>query len=292
MPTRALALLIFLAILWSGSFTLTKVAVATVPPATLVAARLVIGAAILWVYLRMIGGRLPPLGPPWVLYALLAATGNVMPFILIGWAQTRVDSGLAAILIGTMPLITLVIAVLSGVENRVRASQIIGVGLGFLGVVVLFGPRIGDGVSGAVLAQLALIGGATCYAINVVLARRVVTDLVAITAAVILLSAAISVPISLIVDQPWRVTPSAGAMVSIFALGVLGTALGTIIFFNLVRMVGATRTSMINYLIPGMGVLWGTMFLAERPGWPELSALALIVAALALVNRRPPLEKT
>ena len=117
MPPRAFALLIFLAILWSGSFTLTKIAVETVPPATLVAARLVIGAAILWIYLRMIGGRLPPPGPAWTLYTLLAATGNVMPFILIGWAQTRVDSGLAAILIGTMPLITLVIAVSSGVAS-------------------------------------------------------------------------------------------------------------------------------------------------------------------------------
>jgi len=291
MPPRALALLILLAILWSGSFTLTKVAVDTVPPATLVAARLVVGAAILWVYLRMIGGRLPPFGPAWGLYVLLALSGNVMPFILIAWAQARVDSGLAAILIGTMPLITLVIAVLSGIEGRVRGLQIAGVCLGFVGVVVLFGPRIGDGVSGPVLAQLALVGGATFYAINVVLARRVVTDLVAVTAAVILLSAAFAVPISLIVDRPWQIAPDTAATASIFALGVLGTALGTIIFFNLVRMVGATRTSMINYLIPGMAVLWGMMFLGERPGWSEYSALALIVTALALVNRRPAAEK-
>ena len=287
MPPRAFALLIFLAILWSGSFTLTKVAVATVPPATLVAARLVVGAAILWLYLRMIGGRLPPWGRAWGLYALLAISGNVLPFILISWAQTRVDSGLAAILIGTMPLITLVIAVLSGVEGRIRALQIAGVGLGFLGVVVLFGPRIGDGAGGAVLAQLALIGGATGYAINVVLARRVVTDLVAVTTAVILLAAVMAIPISLIVEHPWQVTPDAAAVVSTLALGALGTALGTIIFFQLVRRVGATRTSMINYLIPGMGVLWGMMFLGERPGWTEFSALVLIVTALALVNRRP-----
>ncbi len=152
MPPRAFALLIILAILWSGSFTLVKVAVATVPPATLVAARLVIGAAILWLYLRMIGGRLPPIGPAWGLYALLALTGNVMPFILIVWAQARVDSGLAAILIGTMPLITLVIAVLSGVEGRIRGLQVAGVCLGFVGVVVLFGPRIDGGASTTFMA--------------------------------------------------------------------------------------------------------------------------------------------
>ncbi len=286
MPLRAFALLILLSILWSGSFTLIKVAVATVPPVTLVAARLVIGAAILWFYLRMIGGRLPTIGPAWGLYVLLALTGNVFPFILIVWAQARVDSGLAAILIGTMPLITLVIAVLSGVESRVRGLQISGVALGFLGVVVLFGPRIDDTASAPILALLALIGGATFYAINVVLARRVVTDLVAVTAAVILLSAAFTVPLSLIVDRPWHVTPDSAAIVSIVALGMLGTALGTIVFFNLVRMVGATRTSMINYLIPGMAVLWGMTFLGERPGLSEFAALGLIVAALAMVNRR------
>lgn len=290
MPARAIALLIILSILWSGSFTLVKIAVATVPPTTLVAARLVIGAAILWVYLRMTGARLPPLGPDWRLYVLLALTGNVMPFILIAWGQARVDSGLAAILIGTMPLITLVIAVMTGVEGRVRGRQIAGVALGFIGVVALFGPRIGDGVSGPLLAQIALVGGATFYAINVILTRRVVTNLVAVTAAVILLSAVFSVPISLIVDRPWQVSPDAAAVAAIFALGVLGTALGTIIFFNLVRMAGATRASMINYLIPGMAVVWGMMFLGERPSWTEFSALALIVTALVLVNRRPAAE--
>lgn len=284
MAPRGLALLILLALLWSGGFTLTKIGVTALPPATLVAARLWIAAAVLWLALAAGGGRLPPIGPAWRLYALLAATGNVAPFLLISWGQMGVDSGLAAILIGTTPLITLALAPLVGRDERSGAPRIAGIGLGFVAIVVLFAPRLA-GASGGIMAPLALIAGAGCYALNMLLTRRVGHDLVAAATAVTLLAAMLSLPLALLMDQPWHLRPDLAAVATVFALGAFATALATIVFFRLVRDAGATATSTVNYLIPGLGVLWGVLFLGERPGWAEGLALVLIVAALVLVNR-------
>lgn len=285
MAPRALVLLLVLALLWSTGFTLTKVAVDTVPPITVVAVRVVLASIILWPYLRLSGRSLPGRDGQWGLYVLLALTGNVLPFFVIGWAQMRVDSGLAAILIGTMPLITLALAAIFARDEPINPTRIAGFMLGFLGVLMLFGPRSLAGLESDLAAQLALIVGATLFAINMLLTRRLTGDITAAAAAVSVASAVIAVPLSLAIDRPWQLAPSSQSVMAIVTLGVFASAIATIVFFQLVRLAGATATAMVNYLIPGLGVLWGVLFLGERPGWPELAALALIVCALMLVNR-------
>ena len=285
MGPRALALLLLLALLWSTAFTLTKVAVATVPPITVVAVRVVLASLILWLYLRATGRALPGRDAPGGFFMVLALTGNVLPFFVIGWAQITVDSGLAAILIGTMPLITLALAPLFARDEAIGGQSIAGFVLGFIGVVVLFAPRTLGGFDGALAAYFALIVGAILFAVNMLLTRRVTGDITVAATAVSMASVVVAVPLSLAFDRPWQVTPSTESAVAIVALGVFATAFATIVFFQLVRLAGATATSMVNYLIPGLGVLWGVLFLGERPGWAELAALVLIVGALVLVNR-------
>ena len=285
MGPRALALLLLLALLWSTAFTLTKVAVATVPPITVVAVRVVLASLILWLYLRATGRALPGRDAPWGFFMVLALTGNVLPFFVIGWAQITVDSGLAAILIGTMPLITLALAPLFARDEAIGGQRIAGFVLGFIGVVVLFAPRTLGGFDGALAAYFALIVGAILFAVNMLLTRRVTGDITVAATAVSMASVVVAVPLSLAFDRPWQVAPSTESAVAIVALGVFATAFATIVFFQLVRLAGATATSMVNYLIPGLGVLWGVLFLGERPGWAELAALVLIVGALVLVNR-------
>jgi drug/metabolite transporter (DMT)-like permease len=287
MGPRELAALVSLSVLWGGSFTLIKVAVEAIPPATIVAGQLVVASALLWAYLRASADRLPPPGRRWRLYAVLAVTGNVLPFLLISWSETRIDSALAAILVGTVPVITLVLAHFATRDERIYPARAAGVALGFAGVVVVIGPHALAGLGDDVLAELALIGAATCYAVNVLLVRRIGPGVVRASAAVLLVAAVIAVPLSLAIDRPWRLAPTWPALLAVLALGAFSTALATIVFFRLVRAAGATATAMVNYLIPIVGVALAMLFLGERPRPSEFAALALIVAALALVNRRP-----
>ena len=285
MGPRALALLLLLALLWSTAFTLTKVAVGTVPPITVVAVRVVLASLILWLYLRLTGRALPGRDAPWGFFMVLALTGNVLPFFVIGWAQTTVDSGLAAILIGTMPLITLALAPLFARDEAIGPQRIAGFVLGFIGIVVLFAPRMLGGFDGTLAAYFALIVGAILFAVNMLLTRRITGDITVAATAVSVASVVVAVPLSFAFDDPWEITPSTESAIAIVALGVFATAFATIVFFQLVRLAGATASSLVNYLIPGLSVLWGVLFLDEHPGWPEMAALVLIVGALVLVNR-------
>lgn len=282
---RELALLVLLSVLWSGAFTLIKVAVWTVPPASLVAGRLLLAAPILWLYMRARGESLPPPGPAWRLYALLAVTGNALPFVLISWGETRIDSGLAAILMGAMPVMTLLLAHALTGDEPIRRHRLIGIVLGFAGVVVLVGPKALAGLGGEVLAQLAVLGGGACYAANMVLARRSPAAPVPAATAVTLIGAIIIAPLAVIVDRPWTLAPAAASLAAMAGLALFSTAVATIVFFVLVARAGATATAMVNYLIPAMGFAWGVLFLGEPATPTAVLALALILAAIALVNR-------
>jgi drug/metabolite transporter (DMT)-like permease len=287
MGPREFAALVLLSLLWSGSFTLIKVAVDTIPPATIVAGRLVVAAALLWAYLRATGHRLPPRGRPWRLYAALAVSGNVLPFLLISWSETRLDSTLAAIINGTVPIVTLALAPLMTADERAGPARAWGIGLGFAAVVMLMGLEALSGLGRDLIAELALLAAATSYAVNLLLVRRVGTSLAGAATAVTVLAALIAVPLSLAIDRPWQLAPSAAGIAAVLAQGVFSTALATLVFFHLVRVAGATATSTVNTLIPVSGVALGMVFLGERPGTAEFAALALIIASLALVNRRP-----
>ena len=286
MGARELALLAALALMWAASFTFIKIAVATVPPATIVAGRLAVAAVLLWAYLALTGRRLPRPGRAWRLYGVLAVTGNTLPFLLIAWAETRVDSGLAAILIGTVPVITVLLAHRLSPDEPLGAHTWAGVALGLAALVVLAGPHALAGLGGTLLAQVALVGAAASYALNGLLVRRIRADVVSASAAVLVASAALALPISLALDRPWQLAPSWAAVWAVLAQGAFSTALATIAFFHLVTVAGAAATSFVNYLIPAVAVALGVVWLGERPGWPELAALALILAGLALVNRR------
>jgi drug/metabolite transporter (DMT)-like permease len=285
MGARALGLLLLLALLWSSAFTLTKVAVGSIPPTTVVVLRMVLASLLLWLYLRFTGRVIFSPETQWGLHTLLAVTGNVLPFMLIGWAQIRVDSGLSAILIGTMPLITLALAPLFLRDEHIGPARIGGFVLGFAGIIVLFSPRLVNGFGGDLLAYVALLGGATSFAVNMLLTRRIKGDVVVAATSVSVISAVIAMPLCLVLEAPWTITPTTESLLAVVALGVTATALATIVFFQLVRMAGATSSAMVNYLIPGLSVLWGVLFLGESPGWPEMAALVLIVGALILVNR-------
>ncbi|MBW2494343.1 MAG: DMT family transporter, partial [Deltaproteobacteria bacterium] len=170
--------LLLLAILWGTSFLFVKIAVREVTPFTMVAARFVIAASVLSAAVRARGLRLPTSRRVWGHYLLMSLIGNSIPFTLIAWGQIRVDVGLAGILMGVMPLMTLVLAHFFAPGERMTPRMTAGFVVGFVGLVVLFGPEAlleFGGEASDLLSQSAIGLAAICYATNTIITRRLGT---------------------------------------------------------------------------------------------------------------------
>jgi len=286
-PAVDYAMFFAVALMWSGSFLLIKVAVAEISPLGITAARVAIAAVVLYAWLRFTGGTLPRQLRDWFAFCFIGLVGNILPFFLIGFGEQSVDSGLAAILMGIMPLATIVLAHLLVPEEPFTARQGLGVALGFGGVIVLVGLDALAGFGASTLGQLAVIGGALCYSVNTVFVRRtVVLGGPVMAAGSQVAGAAMIVPVALLVEGPMRFDAGAAALASVALLGLFSTALATLFYFRLVRNLGAGRMSQVNYLIPVLGALWGILFLGEQLEPSTFFALALVLAGIAVVSRR------
>ena len=291
MPARSVIdwlLLFALSAMWGTAFLFIKLGVAGVPPPTLVAGRIVLGALILVVAMRWRGLALPRFGRAWWPFAVIAVVGNAAPFYLISWGQQTVDSALAGILMAVMPLTTLVLAHFFVAGERMTFWRTSGFTLGFAGIVVLMGPSALSGLERDLVAQCAVLGGAICYAANSVLSRRlVVADFLVASAGVMVVATVLTLPVALWVDRPWTLTPPAGAVAAIVWLGIGPTALATLLYFRLIASAGPTFMSIVNYLTPVVALVAGVLLLGERPGESALAGLGLILLGIAVSRRRP-----
>ena len=283
------ALLLALAAMWGSAFMFIKLGVATVAPATLVAARLAIGAAMLYAVMRARGLALPPPGRRWLPFAALALIGNCAPFYLITWGQQFIDSALAGILMAVMPLATLVLAHFFVAGERMTANRALGFTMGFAGIVALMGPAALAGLGGSLLkvtAQATVLAGALCYAANTIIARRAIAaDFLVASTAVLIVASALMVPVALIADRPWALAPSVSSIAAIVWLGIGPTALATILYFQLIAAAGPTFMALVNYLSPVVALSAGVVLLGEQPGTTAVAGLALILLGIALSRR-------
>jgi len=281
-----------LAVFWSSGFMFIKIGVETVPPLTMAAGRVVIAAVVLYAVMRAQGHRLPASGRLWAIAFVIGFFGNALPFFLISWGEVRVDSALAAILMAVMPLATLLLSHVFTADERLNVFKGAGVALGIGGVVILVGPSALTGLGGELWHQLAIAGGAVCYAIATVTARKLPPIPPLVPSAATMLCATVQVvPLALALDTPWALAPTAASLLSVAYLGLVPTALATIIYFQLVAARGATFLALNNFLIPVLGTVWGALFLGEVIGVAALFALAVILAGIAVATwRRPALR--
>ncbi len=262
-----------------------KIAVASIPPLTLAAGRVALAAAVLYAFIRLRGMRLPVQGRNWTLYFAVAFFGNGLPFTLIGWGEEHIASGLAAILMAVMPLATLLLAHVFVKDEPLTMGKLVGIAVGFAGVVVLVGPEALKGLGSDVLRQGAVAGGALCYAVATITARLLPESPPAVRAAAVLVWSTVQmVPAALILDAPWLLQLSPGSLASVVYLGLFPTALATIIYFHLISARGASFIAFNNYLVPVFGVMWGAAFLGERVSMQELGALTLILGGIAIAG--------
>lgn len=221
-----IGLLVALSFFWGSSFTFIKIAVETVPPATIVSGRLVIGAALLMLIVRIRGFSLPTAPALWRAFLVQGFLQSALPFTLISWGEKHIDSGLAGLLNSTPPLFAFLITFLFLREGEASFRKFVGVMVGFAGVLVTLGPDIINGLGDSALGQIAVTASSVSYALAAIYARRFSDQPALLTAACSMTMAAILMaPMSFYFDQPWTLAPSFEAVGSIVALGVLSTAL-------------------------------------------------------------------
>lgn len=286
-PLRNYLELFLLAAIWSSAFMGIKVAIVDVPPLTLAAIRTVIASSILYGFMKWRGQTLRAGRRDWGLMILIGVFNYVLPFYLIGWGEQVVDSGLTAILMAVMPLLTIVMAHFATVGEKLSWSKITGVSVGFGGVIILIGPTALGGVGDHFWREMAIAFSAACYATATIFAVRGQHIPASVRAAGSTIAGAIMlVPLALLIDQPFDLTVGTRSLLAVLYLSVFPTAIGVIIYFHLIAQRGATFTALNNYIIPILGLVWGWLFLDETFGLEVFAALLMILTGIWLTNKQ------
>jgi drug/metabolite transporter (DMT)-like permease len=286
-----LALLLALATLWGASYTLIKIGVATIPPITFIAARTLIAGAILFAILRLRGLKLPSDRATWKRFMFQACLNSVIPFTMIAWAEQTVDAGLATILNSTSPIFTFLLTVFFTQHEPTTARKLFGVVAGIIGICLIVGLEALNGLGRDLWAQLAIVMATVSYAIAAIFGRGFKgLDPMMPAAGSLICGAAILLPLSLLVDQPWTLAPSVGSIWALLGLSVFSTALAFVIYFRLLRSLGSVGTTSQAYLRVPIGVGIAILFLGETLTSTMLAGLLCVIVGVAAMTIPPRRE--
>jgi len=280
--SRYSVMLAAVALLWGASFLFIKVAVRELEPATLILGRLGLATLTLAVIVpSLVGGGRAALrhiraNVAWL--TVVALVNVALPFWLLSFGETRIDSGLASILQAAVPIFNAVVAFAFFREVRVTGLRLLGVAIGFVGVALLVGAQ----PEGKVIGALAVVGMALCYAVGQLLAGRhlggVPSPVVALATTGI--AAIVALPAG-IVQAPHE-APSWKTIGSVIALAVPLTAIAFLLFYAIIAGAGAAYAALVTYLVPPIALAYGAIFLDERFGAAALGGLALILSGVVL----------
>jgi len=275
-------MVVSLSLIWGASFMFIKVADRQFDPAALVFVRLLLACAVLLPAAFLVLGReaLGHARRAWKRLVVLGIVNTAIPFLLISWAETRIDSGLAAILQAAVPIFTVLLATRFG-DDRVGGRRLAGVLVGLAGVAAL----IGSPGPGGLLAALAMVLAALAYACGATFGSHMLSGTPPLVVAAVSTSAAMILVAPFGLPRLPRVLPGWKELASIAVLGVAGTGIAYILLYALLRSAGPSRTMLVTYLIPGIAVLYGAVLLGEPLRAISIGALALILVGVALASR-------
>ena len=280
---RPIVLLSVLALIWGASFMLIKIADRELTPATLILGRLG-SAALLLAAIAMIrlGPRktLAEIRRRWQWLVVVGLVNTAVPFWLLSWGEKRLDSGLASIIQGAVPIFNALLAFAFFREERVFGLRLVGLGIGFVGVALLVGAQ----PQGKLLAALAVVAMALCYAIGTLIAGRylrgtpplvVALASTAVSTIAVLPAGVIQAPVGM-----WH----GETIAAILVLGFVGTAIAYLLFFELIQRAGANYATLVTYLVPPIALAYGAIFLNESFGATAFVSLGLILVGVALAT--------
>ncbi|MEK6190776.1 MAG: DMT family transporter [Chloroflexota bacterium] len=291
MVTSRVDWLIFLALglMWGSSYLFIKIGVETLTPFTLIALRLGIGLMVLAAVVAVAREPLPRSPRMYGHLVVMSIVSVALPFFLITFAEQTTDSALAAIFGASVPLFVIVIAAIFLRDEPITVNRLAGLAIGFAGVLILVSPGLGAAMSGSnPLGEIALIGSSISYAVGAVYARRNVRELRPMIAAVFQVGFAfvITSVLALVLERPFATVVRPDTVISVLWLGILGSGLAYLAFFRLLGRWGATRTSLVAYLLPVVGIALGVLVLSEQMDARILLGTALVIGGVALVNSR------
>lgn len=283
-----------LGLVWGSSFLWIKIAVQEIGPFTLVAFRLLFGVVGLLLVMRFTKESFPRDRRTLLAYLFMGVVNTAIPFVLISWGETLIDSGLASILNGTVPLFTIVIAHYWLHDEKITLARIAGLIVGFIGVVVLvsrdFGPQ---GLLENVWGQLAVLAASVCYATAITFSRRHLRNQPPVVQSLMVLLIAdaliwIATPLA---EKPFHLPALPLTWFAIAWLGLLGSCLAYLLFFYLINAWGPTRASLVTYVFPVIGLILGILFLNEVADWRLIVGSLLVVGGIGVVNFVKPKPK-
>lgn len=281
-----------LALVWGGSFFFTEIALTGMGPLTSVTGRVGIAAIALWGIIALRGEEVPPFGWIWLALLAMGALNNVIPFSLISWGQTRIDSGVASILNATTPLFGVLVAHVFTRDEKLTVARFLGVFCGVAGVAVLIGPNaiagLGGFDGGALLGQCAGLAAALSYALAGVFGRRLrgLPPMVA-AAGMLTGSTLCMVPISMIVERPQTGPfPGYGPVAAVVAMALVCTAFAYLLYFRILAVAGATNLLLVTLLVPVSAMVLGSTFLDEVITLNALAGIGMIGLGLLAVDGR------
>lgn len=276
-------LLAALALVWGGSFFFAEIALREVPPLTITLFRVALALPVLFLVVCVQGVTIPRGAGVWGAYLGMGALNNAIPFSLIFWGQTQIESGLASILNGTTAMFGAVVAGLLLKDEPLTPQKLLGALIGFAGVAVIMGPSALTNLDPRNLAQIAILAAALSYAFASVWGKKLLSDQPAIMNALGMLagSTVLMVPVAIYSDGVPRFDLSVDVWAALIAVAVLSTALAYLLYFEILRRAGSANLMLVTLLIPPVAVGLGAGFLGEQLGREAL--LGFVVIGLGLV---------
>ena len=283
-------MLITLATVWGGSFLFNAILVAELPVITIVAIRVTVAALALWGFVRVTGRKIPTAPKVWGALLILGVLNNAIPFSLIVQGQTQITTGLASILNATTPLFTILVAGFFLTDERFSVLRVLGVIVGFSGVILMVGPEALGGLEADFWAQLCALGAALSYGFASVFGRRfreLKVDPVMVATGQVTMSSLVLWPMALWIDGPQDILSlSFNAAASMFGLAVLCTSFAYILYFRILERAGATNISLVTFLVPISAIILGVLVLGESIFIKEIIGMTLIGLGLAIIDGR------
>ena len=279
---------ILLGAIWSSSFMWIKIAVQEVGPVTLVAFRVLFGLLFGIAVIFIQRTPWPRTSKVWFPLLLLGLTNVAIPFFLISWGEKSIDSAVASILDATVPLFTILIAHFLLQDDKITLPKVLGLLIGFAGVIVLMSKDIGTS-TGSLTGQFAVIVASMFYAGSSVYVRKTTVDTPGIlrSAGPLVSATAIMWLGAGLFENPIKIPQLGLTWVALLFLGIFGSGLAFVLAYYLIHEIGPTRTTMVTYLFPLGGVILGTTFLSEQLTWQLITGATLIVSSLAVANWEP-----
>ncbi|MEA2610819.1 MAG: hypothetical protein QOG32_545 [Chloroflexota bacterium] len=276
-----------LGFMWGSSYLFIKLAVDDFGTFTLVALRLTVGALLLWSVVRIAHQPLPRERRVYGHLLVMAIINITIPFLLITWAEQSVESSLAAILTSPVPLFAIVLSSLFLADEPMRVNGLAGLVVGFVGVVIVTSRGL-TAAGSSLTGEIALLGAAFSYACGAVYSRRNVRGLAPMIPATfqVTFAAILTGTLALLFEHPWTARPDGQAIFSILWLGIFGSGLAYLFVFRLFAHWGATRTTLVAYLLPPVGIVLGFLVLQEPVDARLILGTGLIIAGVGLVNSR------